>query len=298
MRALIYRLLVVTLMLSLTTTVSAISEQDRETAKTIANNMKNSSRLKDYRVGVKYHDGVAWLTGTVTSDVQKSNAELIARRSAGVERVISKLKIATSQELTEPSRSSLQAASNPNKGGEAISDSNIRQTASRDILPDRMQPIAADRRSMPPIQRNIRRNVRNNSPRPYARMAQVPRGAQQVPRGAQQVPRGAQQARSQRGVQPVSYGGPAMNGGNPMAAGGGRPASYDTPQMPGYAWPSYAANPNYAALTYPKQYSASAWPYIGPFYPYPQVPLGWRKVTLEWDDGWWFLDFKDSKGGR
>ena len=25
-------------------------------------------------------------------------------------------------------------------------------------------------------------------------------------------------------------------------------------------------------------------PYIGPFYPYPQVPLGWRKVQLEWDD--------------
>ena len=50
--------------------------------------------------------------------------------------------------------------------------------------------------------------------------------------------------------------------------------------MPGYAWPSYAAYPNYAAVTYPKQYSPTAWPYIGPFYPYPQVPLGWRKVTL------------------
>jgi len=25
------------------------------------------------------------------------------------------------------------------------------------------------------------------------------------------------------------------------------------------------------------------------------VPLGWRKVTLEWDDGWWMLDFKDCK---
>jgi hypothetical protein len=47
-------------------------------------------------------------------------------------------------------------------------------------------------------------------------------------------------------------------------------------------------------LTYPTQYSPSAWPYIGPFYPYPQVPLGWRKVTLEWDDGWWFLDFKSK----
>ena len=70
------------------------------------------------------------------------------------------------------------------------------------------------------------------------------------------------------------------------------PARYDQPCLPGYAWPTYAAYPNYAAVTYPRQYSASAWPYIGPFYPYPQVPLGWRKVTLKWDDGWWFLDFK------
>ena len=68
---------------------------------------------------------------------------------------------------------------------------------------------------------------------------------------------------------------------------------YDSPNLPNYAWPGYAAHPNYAALTYPQQYSPSAWPYIGPFYPYPQVPLGWRKVSLEWDDGWWFLDFTD-----
>jgi hypothetical protein len=99
--------------------------------------------------------------------------------------------------------------------------------------------------------------------------------------------------------------------GGPVAMGGGMaapmpismpgsgvgiaPARYDHPQMPGHAWPSYAAHPNYAAVTYPKQYSPTAWPYIGPFYPYPQVPLGWRKVTLEWDDGWWMLDFKDRR---
>ncbi len=71
-------------------------------------------------------------------------------------------------------------------------------------------------------------------------------------------------------------------------------ARYDHPTMPAYAWPSYAAYPNYGAVTYPRQYSPAAWPYIGPFYPYPQVPLGWRKVTLEWDDGWWFLDFKSK----
>ena len=90
--------------------------------------------------------------------------------------------------------------------------------------------------------------------------------------------------------------------GQPMAGGLGTPVPTHvgggggvsgTPNLPGYAWPGYAASPNYAAVSYPKQYSASAWPYIGPFYPYPQVPLGWRKVQLEWDDGWWFLDFKD-----
>lgn len=80
----------------------------------------------------------------------------------------------------------------------------------------------------------------------------------------------------------------------PGTAAGVAPAYYDQPHMPNYAWPSYAAHPNYAGLTYPRQYSPTAWPYIGPFYPYPQVPLGWRKVTLEWDDGWWFLDFDDT----
>jgi hypothetical protein len=83
--------------------------------------------------------------------------------------------------------------------------------------------------------------------------------------------------------------------GHPMAIPTGvAPARYDQPNMPNYAWPSYAAYPNYAALTYPKQYSPTAWPYIGPFYPYPQVPLGWRKVSLEWHDGWWALDFDDG----
>ena len=87
-----------------------------------------------------------------------------------------------------------------------------------------------------------------------------------------------------------SMGAPVPMQGTGPSYGGGAPR-YDQPYMPSYAWPSYAAYPNYAAVTYPKQYSPSAWPYIGPFYPYPQVPLGWRKVALEWDDGLWYLDF-------
>jgi hypothetical protein len=94
---------------------------------------------------------------------------------------------------------------------------------------------------------------------------------------------------------PPGYGGgPVPEYVNSVGAGAA-PQVYDQPHLPNYAWPSYAPYPNYAALTYPKQYSPSAWPYIGPFYPYPQVPLGWRKVTLEWDDGWWFLNFADDR---
>ena len=90
---------------------------------------------------------------------------------------------------------------------------------------------------------------------------------------------------------------PGMGGPMPMAGTGAGmppvPMRADGPNMPNYAWPSYAASPNYAALQYPTQYSPTAWPYIGPFYPYPQVPLGWRRVSLEWDDGWWYIDFDD-----
>ena len=93
-------------------------------------------------------------------------------------------------------------------------------------------------------------------------------------------------------------GGPGYSGG-PMPMGGTGvgmppiPGRGDGPNMPNYAWPSYAASPNVAAVQYPTQYSPTAWPYIGPFYPYPQVPLGWRRVSLEWDDGWWWLDFDE-----
>ena len=77
----------------------------------------------------------------------------------------------------------------------------------------------------------------------------------------------------------------------PMSRGSGQQV-YDMPNLPNYAWPSYAQYPNSAAVTYPKEYSASAWPYIGPFYPYPQVPMGWRSAQLEWDDGHWSLNFR------
>jgi hypothetical protein len=102
-----------------------------------------------------------------------------------------------------------------------------------------------------------------------------------------------QQMQQVQQYRPVAQ--PAQMMGYPSyQAGGIAAARYDHPHLPQYAWPSYAAHANYGAVTYPQQYSAHAWPYIGPFYPYPQVPLGWRRVELKWKDGWWMLDFKEK----
>ncbi|MDR1963238.1 MAG: BON domain-containing protein [Planctomycetaceae bacterium] len=97
-----------------------------------------------------------------------------------------------------------------------------------------------------------------------------------------------QQLAAQQQVVPMAYRPEAYGPQGPL------PGQYNQPSLPDYAWPSYACYPNYAEVCYPKQYSPKAWPYVGPFYPYPQVPLGWRKTTLEWHDGWWWLDFDDG----
>ena len=91
-------------------------------------------------------------------------------------------------------------------------------------------------------------------------------------------------------------GGPGMNydPSGPMPEGNAVPGASQAgqPGMPNYAWPSYAPYPNYSAVGYPTVYPWQAWPNIGPFHPYPEVPLDWRAVTLRWDDGLWWLDFK------
>ena len=67
------------------------------------------------------------------------------------------------------------------------------------------------------------------------------------------------------------------------------PYALNPPKMPPYAWPTYAPYNNFSRVAYPLAYPYNAWPYIGPVYPFPKVPLGWRSVKLEWDDGyWWF----------
>src|SRR5215213_10430252 len=93
MRKVILGLAIAALALGQVGRASADAANDRAAAQQIAENMKLSGQLKDYRVGVKYQNGVAWLMGSVTSAEQKAIAEQIARESEGVDRIVSKLEV-------------------------------------------------------------------------------------------------------------------------------------------------------------------------------------------------------------
>lgn len=213
------------------------SAGDREMANEIAKGLRNSGKLRNYRLGVKFKDGTAVLSGHVTGKSQRATAIALVKRMPGVDKVVSRLGV-------RPGSSTVHASYQGTAGETATIRRMVEmKQAAQTPAP---QPFGGS-------------GVAMAAPLPIASTAgNVPLAAY-VPGAPQQV----------------------------------APARYDQPHLPAYAWPSYAPYPNYAAVTYPKQYSPTAWPYIGPFYPYPQVPLGWRKVTLEWDDGWWWLDFKD-----
>ncbi|HYV36964.1 MAG TPA: BON domain-containing protein [Gemmataceae bacterium] len=79
----------------------------------------------------------------------------------------------------------------------------------------------------------------------------------------------------------------APPGMGPMGMGG--PGGMAQPPLPPYAWPTYAPYNNYSRVATPELYPYQSWPFIGPMYPFPKIPLGWRAIQLKWQDGhWWY----------
>ncbi len=295
---------------------ATLKADDQQIARSVANNFEGN--LKNYRVDVKVKDGTAWLSGTVTNQQQMASAMEIANQTDGVDRVVNNLTIGDAIAAARSKQSTLRQ---PTGVANAIAGGN-RQAIDEDYsynassprrgrviqagaqLPDHAQqellvagPIPDMDDSTPQVGTGNQASYANPNRVPGANNpGRLPQGNSAVPlamAASNRVP--AQSAAAMQGGGGEMIGTPApMPSAMPMGPGAPAPYHFDHPQMPGYAWPSYAAYPNYAAVTYPKQYSPTAWPYIGPFYPYPQVPLGWRKVTMEWKDGWWFLDFKDN----
>jgi hypothetical protein len=283
---------------------------NQQVAEEIAKRLKTSGQMSDYKIGVKYQNGTAWLHGRVSSPEQMKTALRLTFKTDSVERVVNELTVAP-PETARPAQAELaqtDASAPRNRATPAAynplreQDASIAKTQSE--KPSLLKRLEASARRKPKTEASQMMPVREVAPvrndqLPNSKPSTITQVAAEEP---QELPASARQAKpvARVAMQPCVRGPVAPNGAPmPMynlatAQAGVAPARYDQPCMPNYAWPSYAAYPNYAAVTYPKQYSPTAWPYIGPFYPYPQVPLGWRKVTLEWDSGWWFLDFKDQ----
>jgi osmotically-inducible protein OsmY len=263
--------------------------------------LKQSGQLKGFRMDVQAEDGQVWLSGDVSNPIQQKLVIETVRRVPGVKQVVNDLKIRTAATSTVPATMVGSGVSRVSGTGPVAAE----PTPALRPVPQSGEPAA--------IGTSV---VRNAAPAPIPaipgysavplRVGPAPRAAAIAPIGGPaRVPNRPLAFAHSAGAHPAMIAqtqgaGPIAGPETPMpmhAPGPGvgiAPARYDHPNMPGYAWPSYASHPNYAAVTYPKQYSPAAWPYIGPFYPYPQVPLGWRKVTLKWDDGWWNLDFKSK----
>ena len=271
-------------------------------ANQIATKLRESGKLSQYRIAVKFEDGTASLIGCVRDREQMRAALKMALKSPEVKRVVNGLTIAS----PEAARPTAEQKATPKLLviGQPQTTAKLQLGKSSGKSPStstKVPPSAKPKQGSSPMEALPRIPIQKRdalvaAAAPFA----VPVAAMQQ---FQRVPQGTPYPTQVAYMQGMGAMGPGRVPGRPIpmytaAAGGGvTPAQYDQPRMPNHAWPSYSAYPNYAALTYPKQYSPTAWPFIGPFYPYPQVPLGWRKVTLEWDDGWWMLDFKDSSRG-
>ncbi len=228
---------------------------------------KQAANLKGFDLGVQVDNGTVTMMGQVASTEQAMLALDTARRIQGVKLVVNDLYV--------NSPTAQQQAPAP------IARQPMQQQAIRPVAAQ--QPIARQAMVQQPM-------AHYNATGAVGSAVAQPRMQPSMQRPMPFAPSMIQRASAQSPVAPANYvdGG---YGGEIVGGGYAGPAVSDNPSVPGYSWPSYAASPNYGAVSYPEQYSATAWPYIGPFYPYPQVPLGWRKVSLEWDDGWWNLDF-------
>ncbi len=281
----------------------ADSPADEQMAHRIGVQLKQSGQLHNYEIGVKYHDGVASLDGRVASPEQRSTAVRLAQKIKGVARVECKLSVVNDSRANKEENLQLASAT------ENESTDDVQGESSESAAP--LQNYQHREPAAMPSQQQMQQLRMANSGRMGGMSAQrsnMPLPSRQMPSmmpvrqtSAMGVNQASCQSCNNGGMMGPGSAGMAMGGGAPMGfvpGGGGSGPNYENPSMPGYAWPSYASYPNYAALSYPQQYSPTAWPYIGPFYPYPQVPLAWRKVSLEWDDGWWFLDFSSHNSSH
>lgn len=293
---------------------AAASKSNSEIAQDVASALRDA-RLVSKGVEIEVLGGVCTLKGEIADAQQRAAATRIVSAVPGVESVDNQLRLMSSAGAPQ----ALRTASGVQQAGfEGGSGRRVQRVSNEVAAPQSNQEqaqqianaIAATGLSGYDIEVRCREGVAGlkGEVGSAQEAAMAVQAAKSVPGVAQVLngltingqpaaaPAAAPQAR------PAGY--PAMPAGYPQMQPAGMPQPvaapampvgghmlHNRPNMPEYAWPAYAPYDNYAQVTYPGQYDASAWPYIGPFYPYPQVPAEWRSAQLVWDDGYWQLKF-------
>jgi osmotically-inducible protein OsmY len=304
---------------------------DREIAKSVMTELqqyKDAGQLKGFDVNLKVEDGVVYLTGDVANRNQRALIAKAAANAVGSTNVVNEIQVRDVKPSVQPV-AAVEPSDVPTESDTMITDSIFDRLAEAkangmlrgfdldistvngdvwvrgSVMNEEQKRLVLDTaRRASGVSRVVDDvTVQGTSEVRSVSTAAPSEGPMPLPQGSS-MPMVAHQMVGHAGPRAFAPSGLASHAATPApaqfaGAGVGMSAPrYDQPNLPNYAWPSYAAYPNYAAVTYPKQYSPSAWPYIGPFYPYPQVPLGWRRVSLEWDDGLWYLDFSAKSGRR
>jgi hypothetical protein len=231
---------------------------NQKIANTIAEHLRQSGQLRRYTIDVAVHNGSAELTGTVADQTQRDEALRIVMGVPGVERVVDHLTVTGVGTLT-PVQAGGGVQPKPGGGGDVPPPAGggvmpVPQPGGGGVVPKPGGGVFPP----PPMPETPSTPVKPDAPP----VSTIPNGTVPGPIGE---------------PAPIH-----------QFAGVG-PYDVNQPHMPPYAWPTYAPYNNYSRVAYPEAYPYNAWPFIGPVYPFPKIPLGWRSVKLEWEDGhWWF----------
>lgn len=233
------------------------ADADQQLADAVAGKVGQAGNLNGYRVEVTCMAGSVELTGAVRDQSQKDEVSKLVRSVKGVRKINNKLEIKS--DIVKAQAESLPSPiNNLIPGNVDIGSAGPMLSGDAPAAPVPVSPAA---------------------PGPIS--GSVPGNSIPMQPGA------------------MSMGSPEGYGGTDPTPIGVPPTAglYDSmpPRMPPYAWPTYAPYNNYSRVGYPTEYPQQAFPFIGPFYPFPKVPLGYRAIKLEWEDGHWYYGRTSTK---
>lgn len=269
----------------MTVTGAVSASPNQQLADAVAETLNHSPLLKQFRVNISAQDGQVHLSGIVQTQAQRIEVLRLAQSVAGVANVRDQLHVVTPGDVVPaqalpPLTPQTTPTTLPQQPTPQTGDGQLPKVIGKPKEPKKpgepgtVPPGTFPPGTVPP----------GTVPPGTFPPGTVPPGM--LPPGA--LPPGALLP------QPPGVGAMPGPGGmlEPMPLQGappGFPSATQPPPMPPYAWPTYAPYNNYSRVAYPNLYPYESFPFIGPIYPFPKIPLGWRSVNLTWEDGHWWL---------